>query len=176
METMKSEQFKTMLVKLAVLSCFQLAAASKDAFGQIATIHVRIIDGRTGHPISGMNFAFVDYHTDETGKYRDDLNGRKTVTTSIEGDSYIANPDTHGVLVFNGLNSMWTACSKQKFYDENTHKYGADYLYPVSTITTSGLVARNDCSRRTAFAKPGELVLFIRPTTWWERFVWGMKS
>jgi len=175
MESMKSEHFKTMLLKLALLSCFQLAAASK-ALGQTATIHVWIIDGRTGRPISAMNFAFVDYHTDETGKYRDDLNGRKTVTTSVEGDSYIANPDAHGVLVFNGMNSMWTACSKQKFYDGDTHKYGADHLYPVSTVMSSGLVAKNDCSRRTASAKAGELVIFIRPTTWWERFVWGMKS
>jgi hypothetical protein len=125
-----------------------------------------------------MNLAFVDYHTDENGGYRDDLNGRKYVTTSADGDSYIANPDAHGVLVFNGMdrNGIWTPCSKQGFYDSNTRTYGNDYLYPVSTIVDSGLVAKNNCSKVSAAAKAGELVIFIRPTTWWERFVSGMKS
>jgi len=125
-----------------------------------------------------MNLTFVDYHTDENGGYRDNLNGRKTVTTSVEGDSYIANPDAHGVLVFNGMgrSGIWTPCSKQKFYDSNTRTYGNDYLYTVSTIMASGLVAKNNCSKLSAAAKTGELVIFIRPTTWWEKFVSGMKS
>jgi hypothetical protein len=37
-------------------------------------------------------------------------------------------------------------------------------------------VAKNNCSKVSAAAKAGELVIFIRPTTWWERFVSGMKS
>jgi hypothetical protein len=178
MNSMKSKHFKHIVLKLALLSCFQFASVSTGVFAQTATIQVRVVDGRTGHPISGMSLTFVDYHTDEDGGYLDDLNGRKTVTTSVEGDSYVAEPDVHGILVFNvmGRDSMWTPCSKQKFYDGNTRKYGTDYLYPVPTIVTSGLVAKNDCSKRTAGAKAGELLIFIRPTTWWERFVSGMKS
>jgi hypothetical protein len=121
-----------------------------------------------------MNLAFVDYHTGSDGSIHADLNGRMIVQTSTDGDSYIANPDAHGVLVFNILgnrNGIWTPCTRQKLYDSNTRTYGNEHLYPVSTIVTSGLVAKNNCSRRTAKAKPGELVIFIRPVTWWETFI-----
>jgi hypothetical protein len=40
----------------------------------------------------------------------------------------------------------------------------------------SGLVTKNKCGKVSVAAKAGELVIFIRPTTWWERFVAGMRS
>lgn len=145
---------------------------------QTATIHVRVLDGRTGQSLSGMHLEFVDYYADRDGTIHPDLNGRTTVTTSPNGDSYIASPDAHGVLVFGrmGNGGDWIPCSRQKFYDNDTRTYGAEYLYPVSTILGSGLVAKNDCSKRTAAAKRGELVIFVRHSMWWERFIWGMKS
>ena len=164
-------------LKTAILSCVLFALAPIGLVAQTATIHVRVLDGRTGKNLSGMNLAFVDYHTDQDGSTHADLNGRMTVKTSADGDSYIANPDPHGVLVFNGLgNGVWTPCSRQKFYDSDTRTYGSEHLYPVSTIVASGLVASNNCSKRTATAKPGELIVFVRPATWWEKFIWGMKS
>ena len=126
-----------------------------------------------------MNLEFVDYHTNPDGSTHDDLNGRMIVKTSADGDSYIANPDSHGVLVFNRLdnrNGVWTPCTRQRLYDNETRAYGNEHLYPVSTIVASGLVARNNCSRRTAAAKPGELVIFIRPITWWEMFIGAFES
>jgi hypothetical protein len=172
-----SRRLKLLALNISILSCLQVAAPIL-LVAQTATIHVRVVDGRTGHSISGMNLAFVDYHTDQKGGQQDDLNGRKSITASADGDSYISNPDAHGVLVFNGMgrNGFWTPCSKQRFYDSNTRTYGNDYLYPVSTIVNSGFVAKNNCSKVSAAAKSGELVIFIRPTTWWERFVSGMKS
>jgi hypothetical protein len=171
-------RLKLFALMISILWCYQLAVAPTGLVAQTATIHVRVIDGHTGHPLSGMNLAFVDYHTDENGRHRDDLNGRRYVTASADGDSYITNPDAHGVLVFNGVgrNGFWTTCSNQKFYDGNTRTYGNDYLYQASTIVNSGLVAKNSCSKVSVAAKSGELVIFIRPTTWWERFVTGMKS
>jgi hypothetical protein len=164
--------------RITMLSCILFAAAPIGLLAQTVTIHVRVLDGRTGKGLSGMNLAFVDYHTDGNGGTHDDLNGRMTVTTSADGDSYVANPDAHGVLVFNGLgiNGAWTPCTRQKLYDSETRTYGNEYLYPVSTIVASGLIARNNCSKITAAAKPGELVIFIRPTTWWEKFISGMRS
>ena len=124
-----------------------------------------------------MNLVFVDYHNEQNGSTHDDLNGRMPLTTSVDGDSYIANPKDHGVLVFNGLGKgIWTPCTRQKFYNSDTQTYGSDHLYPVSTIIASGLVAHNNCSRRTATAKPGELIIFVRPATWWEKFIWAWES
>jgi hypothetical protein len=125
-----------------------------------------------------MNLRFVDYHTDGDGTTHSDLNGRMVVDTSADGDSYVASPDARGVLVFGGVgnNGDWTPCTRQKLYDSDTRTYGTELLYPVSTIIASGLVAKNNCSKRTTAAKPGELVIFIRPVTWWEKLIWGIES
>lgn len=166
-----------MALRTAILSCILFAIAPIRLLAQPATIHVRVLDGRTGTNLSGMNLAFVDYDTDPDGSTHADLNGRMTVKTTAHGDSYIANPDADGVLVFNGLGSgVWTPCTRQKLYDSETRTYGSDYLYPVPTIVASGLVASNNCGRRTTTADPGELIIFVRPATWWEKFIWRMKS
>jgi hypothetical protein len=164
---MNFDRLQIVPLKTAILSCILIAVAPIALLAQTATIHIRVFDGRTGKNLSGMNLTFVDY-----------LNGRMIVKTSADGDSYIANPDAHGVLVFNGLgiNGAWIPCTRQKLYDSDTRTYGSEHLYPVSTIVASGLVANNNCSRRTATAKPGELIIFVRPPTWWEKFVWVWKS
>jgi hypothetical protein len=39
----------------------------------------------------------------------------------------------------------------------------------VPDILKSGVVAPNDCSKRTAQAKPGEFVVFVRRINWREQ-------
>src|SRR5262245_29663068 len=108
---MNCERLQIVALRTAILSCILFAIAPIRLLAQTATIHVRVLDGRTGKNLSGMNLAFVDYHTDRDGSTHPDLNGRVTVKTAADGDSYIANPDADGVLVFNGLgNGFWTPC------------------------------------------------------------------
>jgi hypothetical protein len=174
---MNCERLQTVALRTALLSCILFAGAPIGLFAQTATIHIRVLEGRTGKALSGRNLTFVDYHTDRDGS-TDGLNGRVIVKTSADGDSYVANPDAHGVLVFNvlGRSGAWIPCTRQKLYDRDTRTYGSEHLYPVSTIVASGLVASNNCSKRTATAKPGELIIFVRPPTWWEKFIWVWQS
>jgi hypothetical protein len=41
--------------------------------------------------------------------------------------------------------------------------------YRIESIVKSGVVAGNKCGGFRIEAKPGELVFFVRPLTWWER-------
>lgn len=176
---MNRERPEIVVLRKITLSCILFAVAPIGLLAQTATIHIRVLDGRTGKSLSGMNLEFVDYHTIRDGNTHADLSGRMIVKTSADGDSYVANPDADGVLVFYVLgsrNGVWTTCTRQKQYDRDTRTYGNEHLYPVSTIVASGLVAKNDCSTRTAAAKPGELVIFVRPVTWWEKFIWAFES
>jgi hypothetical protein len=137
------EPLLIMALRKAMFSWILFAVAPSGVFAQTAAIHVRVLDGRTGKTLSGMNIEFVDYHTDSDGKPNADLNGRMIVRASADGDSYIANPDAHGILVFNGLgNGVWTPCTRQKLYDSHTRTLGNERLYPVSTIVASGLVTK----------------------------------
>lgn len=175
---MNCERLQIVALRTVILSCILFAVAPTELLAQTAAIHIRVLDGRTGKNLSGMNLTFVDYHTDPNGSTDADLNGRMIVKTSADGDSYVANPEAHGVLVFNvlGRDAAWVPCTREKLYDSDTRTYGSEHLYPVSTIVASGLVAKNNCSRRTATAKPGELVIFVRPPTWWEKFIYIWKS
>jgi hypothetical protein len=177
-ECMEFGRLKIMSLRTILLACVLLAMFPAALLGQAVTIHVRLLDGHTGANLSGMDLAFVDYSRDRDGTLHPDLNGRTTVTTARDGDFYVASPDAHGVLVFGGAGNGgdWIPCSGQKLYDSATRTYGTEYLYSVSTVVVSGLVAKNSCSKKTAAAKPGELVIFLRHSTWWERFIWGMKS
>lgn len=175
---MNFERLQTVALRKITLAFILFAVAPIGLLAQTAQVHIRVFDGRTGKNLSGMNLTFVDYHNDRDGGTHADLNGRMIVKTSADGDSYVANPDAHGVLVFNvlGTSGAWIPCTRQKLYDSKTQTYGSEHLYPVSTIVASGLVANNNCSRRTATAKPGELIVFVRPPTWWEKFIYVWKS
>ena len=177
-ECMGFGRLKIVSLRTILLACVLLAMFPAALVGQAVTIHVRLLDGRTGENLSGMDLAFVDYSRDRNGTIHADLNGRTTVTTARDGDSYVASPDAHGVLVFGGVGKGgdWIPCSRQKLYDSATRTYGTEHLYSVSIVVVSGLVAKNSCSKKTAAAKPGELVIFLRHSTWWERFIWGMES
>ncbi len=42
--------------------------------------------------------------------------------------------------------------------------------FPTEQVMQHGVVTRNTCGPATASAKPGELILFVRPLTLWEVF------
>jgi hypothetical protein len=174
------KHLKIASLRTILLTCVPLAMFPAAVPGQAVTIHVRLLNGRNGEKISGMDLTLVDYSRDRDGTIHADLdlNGRTTVTTTRDGDLYAATPDAHGVLVFGGVGNGgdWVPCSRQKLYDSATRTYGTEHLYSVSTIVLSGLVTTNSCSKKTFGAKPGQLVIFLRHSTWWERFIWGMES
>lgn len=160
-----------------LLACFLIAVAPIGAPAQTAAIRVLVVDGRTGKSLSGMDLTFVEYHSGHGGDAHPDVAGQIQVKTTVDGDSYVANPDAHGVLIFGRFETgYWTPCTRQKRYDWKTETFGNEYLYPVSAIVSTGLVSKNTCSRKTATLTPGELIIFIRPATWWERFIWAMET
>jgi hypothetical protein len=87
---MNCERLQIAALRTAMLSCILFTVPPIGLFAQTATIHVRVLDGRTGKNLSGMNLAFVDYHTDREGGTHADLNGRMTVKTSMDDTMYSA--------------------------------------------------------------------------------------
>jgi hypothetical protein len=59
---------------------------------QTATIHVRVLDGRTGKNLSGMNLEFVDYHDGRDGSTHDELNGRMIVKETNISIRFLRSP------------------------------------------------------------------------------------
>ena len=42
--------------------------------------------------------------------------------------------------------------------------------YSTKEVVQSGIVTANTCGKATAERKPGELIIFVRPLTWWEKW------
>ncbi len=41
--------------------------------------------------------------------------------------------------------------------------------FPTEQFLREGIVTQNTCGKPTASATPGELVIFVRPLSWWEK-------
>jgi hypothetical protein len=41
--------------------------------------------------------------------------------------------------------------------------------YPIKNILETGVVASNTCGKFKAEARPGDLIFFVRPASWWEK-------
>jgi len=53
--------------------------------------------------------------------------------------------------------------------DSAREKQPVPHWYTVSEILKSGVAAPNGCSKRTASAKPGEFLFFVRRVNWREK-------
>ena len=42
--------------------------------------------------------------------------------------------------------------------------------FPTQQVLEQGIVTANLCGKATALQHPGEVTVFARPLTWWERF------
>jgi hypothetical protein len=125
-----------------------------------------MLDSRTGEPITSSEFAIsfdnlplsktagVDPYWKEGGE----RHGILDIPFDPSGVS-IAVRSSYGPGQWSYVN-----CDSVKNRGPNrVHWYG------VAQILNSGITAPNACSKRQAVARPGELVFFVRPMTFWEK-------
>jgi hypothetical protein len=41
--------------------------------------------------------------------------------------------------------------------------------FPTKQVVQQGIVTPNACGKATASPRPGEVIIFVRPLTWWEK-------
>jgi hypothetical protein len=146
------------MTKFAGFLCVALFCAGLHA--QAAnTIHIRLLDGKTGLPVEASNYMVrIDRHDtvhNEWVKINDD----GTVTVTLPADAKeIAVKATYELSMATYIN-----CDAAKEKDKER-----DIWYPISQILQSGLVAPNECSKTNYTAKPGEFVFFVRKRTFLE--------
>lgn len=132
---------------LNLFFCFSLMAQTKD---NTALVHIRLIDGRTGLPMKVKQVGLEDragyrdisVSPDSSGLAELRISRDATILTHNTHE-YVNCGDEHGGLVHND--------------------------YKVSSILSTGIaeqiVPPNRCTKTSSAAKPGELILFVRP---WE--------
>jgi hypothetical protein len=138
---------------LAALFCAGLHAQSAN------TIHIRLLDGKTGLPVDADNYLVrVDHHATVRNEWvhiGDDGNVTATLPANTK---FISVKATYDMSM-----DTYIDCDIAKESDKER-----DVWYPVSAILQSGLVAPNECSDTHYTAKPGEFVFFVRKRSWRE--------
>lgn len=150
--------FKLTAQALFLIS-FALMCTATDAQQAERTITIRMLDSKTGKSMSPTKFQVTvntkDYSHLET--FSPDKNGLGELV--VKGDvvqlsiQAVYEPGEH---TFVNCDSV-----KDKMIFQN-HWYG------IPEISSTGVVAPNNCSKLTAVARPGEFVFFVRHTNWYE--------
>jgi hypothetical protein len=131
----------------ALLSCAMLAPLCAE------TVTIKVVDGRSGRP---MSKAPVNVWTDNESKWA-------TPIRADENGTALVHPIDARVDL--RIQVRYVLCQSPK----------ADYswlrimTYPIHRVLEQGIVTANYCGKATAAPRPGEVTIFVRPLTWWER-------
>jgi hypothetical protein len=137
----------------AAVLCAGLHAQSQN------TIHIRLLDGKTGLPVQASNYLVrIDHHDTAHNDWVHMGDDGTVMVTFPPGVREIAVKATYDMSMETYIN-----CDAAKETDKER-----DIWYPIADILQSGVVAPNECSQTHYAAKPGEFIFFVRKRTWRE--------
>lgn len=121
------------------------------------TVTIRMLDGRNGKPIM----------TDEVEVWIDE--DQRHVLTAHAAPNGIATVEIPA-----GIPAIYVTAQQDSWflYRCDADKNRPTPWYSMEQIMDNGIVAADRCSRRTVAAKRGEITVFLRPLTFWDK----MKS
>jgi len=64
-----------------------------------------------------------------------------------------------------GINVGYVLCQVRRA----VHTWLATLSFDTKQVLQSGIVSANTCGKAKALPTPGEVVLFVRPLSWWEK-------
>jgi len=150
-------------------------------------IHIRVLNGKNGKPIVNEcpNVSLGRWRGGDliapTGKEGDVVLHLRNGDVTADGPpdacngSAVLGPKSlpNGTDVITPLDDYYVGCQEygKVIPGEPTGPDAARERmpsYPIKKILESGVAAGNTCGAFRATAKPGELILFVRPQHWWE--------
>lgn len=121
------------------------------------TIHIRLLDGKTGLPVQADNYLVRVDHDQTIHNEWVHINDDGSVDVTLPADAKeIAVKATYNMAMDTYIN-----CAIAKENDKER-----DVWYSIDKILESGLIAPNECSKTDYKAKPGEFVFFVRKRSW----------
>ena len=142
-----------MLARTVTLALFAISSAVAQE-----TVHVRVLDGRTGRPISKAQVTITTY--------RDYAVGQVHATATVDGYTVPITGETSV-----GLGNVSESRTAWNEFELCAHGESLKPLFSIAQIRSQGIVAPNECSTHVgAPLSRGEIVFFVRPKTLWEKF------
>ena len=124
------------------------------------TITVRFLDSRTGNLIAPTGFLIrIDHQQTEHADWvqqNEDGSGKLT----LQQDATLLTAHA----TYDKTMLIYVNCDSTK-----DRPAPVDHWYAISDVFKTGIVAPNECSKRSVQAKPGEFVVFVRKVNWREQ-------
>lgn len=156
------------------------AVALAGSFGSVLraqNIYVRVLDGRSGHPLTNMclNVSIGTWHgadllapTDKDGLIVLHVGGSAVSAEVPSATRCVGGFPTTATLPL-GEDRITPASGGNDCHPFHKHEVNTPPSYSIQEILQHGVVAENTCGKVKAQAKPGELIVFARPRSFLER-------
>jgi hypothetical protein len=134
-------------------------------------VKIRVLDGRNGRPVrSEINVDF--FESDERGVAIGQRHNWRWLTPRADDDGliHLRIEPTDKYLTVNPADSFDCRLRKKELRPVQPP------LHSLGEIVQSGIALENHCGKAQVAPRPGELVLFVRPFDWWEKFFGGLFS
>ena len=139
------------LILAAIALAFPLHAQD------VNTLHIRLLDGKTGMPVKADNFLVRVDHNDTVHNEWVHIADDGSVTVDVPGQAKeIAIKAT-----YDSSMETYIDCDAAKESDKER-----DIWYSIADILKTGKVAPNECSKTSYKAAPGEFIFFVRKRGW----------
>lgn len=116
------------------------------------SFRIRLLDGRNGAPVSGGHVKL--WYDEPSGP-------GYTVVTDAHGIALMPAPVGEPVRLVADVTGT-TDCRRSQ-------RYTPKPAYSLNAIASAGAAAENTCGDIAVHTSPGELVLFVRPSRWYEK-------
>lgn len=148
-------------------------------FAQAQSIRIELVNGRNGRPIANTCVnAWVGTERKDAMAIPTDKDGiaRLYLTdkdTEINTRSQWGNCGLFGVLdpVVRhsdtiAVNAGYVLCETRK----SDYSWLAIRTFATAEVLQHGIVMANTCGKAMASPQAGEIIIYVRPLTWWEKF------
>ena len=166
------------------LSVLRLSAAIVFAFSATAlcaqTIEIRLVNGRNGRPIAascvnvGVRVGNERKKTIAIPTDKDGIARLRLTDKDDEIDIHDRWKDCGFFGVINpvvkyddvlSINVSYVLCQSRK----SDYSWLAIRDFSTKEVLQRGVVTANTCGKPTALPTPGEVIIFVRPLSWWEQ-------
>lgn len=144
------------------------------------TLEIKLVDGRNGRPMVGASSyvnVWVGTERKEAIAIPTDGNGVARLQLTLDtGEANIPNHpnDIGSIVVANPVveynesfqvNVPYALCGS----GGSNHSWLLSQHFSTKQVLEHGYVSPNTCGKNTASPKPQQVILFVRPLTWWEK-------
>jgi len=144
------------------------------------TLEIALVDGRNGRPMVGASSyvnVWVGKERKEAIAIPTDRNGVARLQLTLNtGEINIPNSSKdrgsivvdHPVVNYNEslrINTPYVLCGS----GESNYSWLRSENFSTKEILQRGYVPPNTCGKATVSPRPGQVILFVRPLTWWEK-------